>query len=175
MTNEAITDQREEEGELADAARLEPEITGRTRRVLFNLRLQVSGRTQRQQHLDRFIDLVGKKLAFGLGENRIPYLWGPKRRQMTEDWWTCIIHEVSHLVVLYWAVIREGEWREWEKQVKRLEDMVEGMLVNYLIAPAEPAGFYLLTAAEWKIEKEKRDKRKSRSDRQKDREFRGHA
>lgn len=166
-------DQREEEGELADATRLEPEITGRTRAVLFELRRQV-GNTQRQQNLDRFIDLVRPKLAHGLGESRIPYLWSPKKRQMVEDWWACIVHEVSRLVVLYWEVIHEGEWREWQKAVKRLEELTEDRIQNYLVAPAEPAGFYLSTAAEWKVEKRRRRLKIEKSERQKDRMKRGH-
>lgn len=173
MTDEQPVDQREEEGEMADATRLEGEITGRTRKVLFELRRQ-TGTTYQQQHLDRFIDLVRPKLAHGLGESRIPYLWGPKKRQMVEDKWSCIIHEVARLVVLYWKVISEGEWRDWEKAVERLEELTENRVVNYLIAPAEPAGFCLMTAAEWKVEKKRRQRNIERSERQKDRMKRGH-
>ena len=57
MTNEQVDQQIQDEGPLADAKRLEPEITARTHAVLHRLRRQLS-KSWQQQALDRFIDIV---------------------------------------------------------------------------------------------------------------------
>ncbi len=167
MTDEYTDDQQiQDEGPLADAKRLEPEITARTHAVLHNLRRQLS-KSQQQQALDKFIDLIAPTFAYGgMGDIRIPVKWRKGGVVFLKDWWKCLTWEVSKLIVTYWNVIREGEWKDWEEAVGRIEEMVDTGISNYLLAPLQPNGFYLVTKTGWAIEKKKRERKKRLLERQ---------
>ena len=163
-----MTDEQQikEEGPLADAKRLEPEITGRSRDVLHKLRRQLS-RSQQQQALDKYIELLAPTFAFGgMGSIRIPMTWRPGGVIFEENWWKCLMWEASRLVITYWDLIAEGNWKEWEAAVERLEKIVDKGVGKYLLAPKQPNGWYLVTKEEWKMELRKRARKQKLLDRQ---------
>lgn len=163
--------QIQEEGPLADAKRLEPEITGRTKAALHKLRRQL-GKSQQQQALDKFIELIAPAFAFGgLGSIRLPVTWRPGGIVFVEDWWKCLTWEVSKLIVTYWAVIAEGEWEKWEEAVQRIEEMTDTGIGAYLLARKQPNGWYLVTKEEWAKELRKRDRKAKLLDRQRERRY----
>lgn len=167
--------QIQEEGPMADARRLEPEITARVKDTLHKLRRQI-GKAQAQQSLDRYIRLVAPAFAYhGMGMSKLPYVWTPSKRQLDENWFTCLFHEVSRLIVSYWNLIAEGEWKEYESAVERIEEIVDNGIKAYYIAPMEPNGYGLVTQTEWIKEKRKRERRQVLLQRQKEKNWRGTA
>ena len=139
---------------------LEAELTLRTKSILRAVMKQVVV-TKQETEIDSLIRQVNIRFAYDqIGLNQLPMSFRPGFNYPHHLWWPTLKHQLCGLVYHYYHAIEHHQFKDYLIAAERLEEMIEGRILNYKLAFAEPCGYVLMTTEEWKAITDEKEQRK---------------
>lgn len=129
----------------------EAEITLRTQSILRNMQRQIKV-TRHEAEIDKLARQVVVRFAYDdRGINMLPVSYRRAFADTSGRWWGVLRYQLVGLVFEYYRAVLTHELDVYERDARRLEEMLDKGIYSYLLSPAEPVGHILRTKEEWSV------------------------